>query len=269
QVDSIHFSTLSTDLEDGVLNGQKGGGLMNWYAEPGHIYLGNTPDIDYDQLPPGYYTVTLTVFDNLGLSSSDSITLTVLADFDGDGLPDVYENAHPCLHAWDPTDASLDSDHDGLSNMDEYRLGTDPCSADSDGDGYTDGTEFNNGSDPLNAGNIPQPPIAVVGPANITITLPFTGGLPAPELIGISNNGGGTLAWNIVSDVPWLSYGPAADSHAGDVVTVTLNTRGVPDGSTGHLIFYSNGTAGTSKLPVEVYINNPSTKIYLPVILKN
>ncbi len=270
QIDTIHFSTLSTDREDGVLTGQKGGGLMTWYAEPGHIYLGNATTIDYGQLPPGYYTVTLTVFDNQGLSSTDSITLTVLADFDGDGLPDAYENAHPCLHAWDPTDASLDSDHDGLSNLDEYALGTDPCTADTDGDGHTDGEEFNNGSDPLNPGDTPQPPVTAVAPANITITMPSNGGLPvAPELVGISNNGGGNLTWNAVGDVPWLSFGPYSDTHAEDVVTVTVNTSSVANGSTGHLIFYSNGTAGTNKLVVNVYVSRPPRQVYLPLILRN
>src|SRR5262249_44125443 len=57
--------------------------------------------------------------------SLDPITLTVLADSDGDGLPDEWEAAH-ALASNDPNDAQLDSDHDGLSNEQEYLAGTDP-----------------------------------------------------------------------------------------------------------------------------------------------
>ena len=38
-------------------------------------------------------------------------------------------------------DAYLDSDGDGLSNFEEYQLGTDPLNPDTDGDGILDGDE--------------------------------------------------------------------------------------------------------------------------------
>ena len=56
---------------------------------------------------------------------SQPATLTVLADSDQDGLPDVFESAYG-LNPFDPSDAVLDSDHDGLSNAEEYLAGTDP-----------------------------------------------------------------------------------------------------------------------------------------------
>jgi hypothetical protein len=46
-------------------------------------------------------------------------------DRDGDGLPDDWEEAHG-LNAGDPQDALRDEDADGLSNLAEFRAGTDP-----------------------------------------------------------------------------------------------------------------------------------------------
>ena len=49
-------------------------------------------------------------------------------------------------------DNSADADSDGLTNLEEQGLGTDPNSSDSDQDGLTDGDEVGvHGTDPLNA----------------------------------------------------------------------------------------------------------------------
>lgn len=61
-------------------------------------------------------------------------------DTDGDGIPDDAE-IRMGLNPRDPTDALLDPDHDGLTNLREYQLGTDINKADTDGDGLTDGQE--------------------------------------------------------------------------------------------------------------------------------
>jgi hypothetical protein len=58
-----------------------------------------------------------------GLSSNAA--LTVLADFDHDGLPDDWERAYG-FQTNNPADALLDADFDTSSNLDEYRAGTDP-----------------------------------------------------------------------------------------------------------------------------------------------
>ncbi|PIW95819.1 hypothetical protein COZ84_01420 [Candidatus Kuenenbacteria bacterium CG_4_8_14_3_um_filter_39_15] len=42
----------------------------------------------------------------------------------------------------------FDSDNDGLSDIYEYEIGTDPLKQDSDGDGYNDGNEMKHGWDP-------------------------------------------------------------------------------------------------------------------------
>jgi len=71
------------------------------------------------------------------------------SDDDNDTLPDTWEIAN----GLDPLvdDAQLDNDNDGLTNLREYQLGTNPSNADTDGDGVNDGTEVNNGTDPTQA----------------------------------------------------------------------------------------------------------------------
>jgi hypothetical protein len=51
-----------------------------------------------------------------------------------------------------PSDPALDSDSDGLTNLQEAQLGTDPNRADTDGDGFNDGQEVQAGYNPLGPG---------------------------------------------------------------------------------------------------------------------
>ncbi len=73
------------------------------------------------------------------------------ADSDGDGIDDVYELRRPgLLDPLNPADAGEDADDDGLSNLQEYLLGTDPQDPDTDGDGLSDHDEIMvHGTDPL------------------------------------------------------------------------------------------------------------------------
>ncbi|MCY3411779.1 MAG: hypothetical protein INQ03_09120 [Candidatus Heimdallarchaeota archaeon] len=70
-------------------------------------------------------------------------------DLDGDGIPNWYE-AQTNMKANDPSDASQDDDDDGLSNYEEYQLGTRSDLKDTDGDGLEDKYEVENELNPLN-----------------------------------------------------------------------------------------------------------------------
>lgn len=78
----------------------------------------------------------------------------IVSDQDKDGMPDWFEFKYG-FDAQNPGDASEDADGDGLSNLEESRLGTNPLDPDTDGDGFTDSEEVAYGKDPTEKASSP------------------------------------------------------------------------------------------------------------------
>lgn len=79
----------------------------------------------------------------------------------------------------------LDSDFDGLSDAEEFSLGTNAYLSDTDGDGRGDGDEVNCGSDPLDASSVCGS--SGTGGSGTSVTPP----LAFPDT-GVGNQSGGT-----------------------------------------------------------------------------
>jgi hypothetical protein len=75
-----------------------------------------------------YRLILRNVTNPTGIGSLPLAQLTVLADFDDDGMPDVWEQTHG-FNTNNATDALLDADGDTVSNRAEYQSGTNPRDA--------------------------------------------------------------------------------------------------------------------------------------------
>ena len=95
------------------------------------------------------------------------------SDGDGDGMPDAFEDLYPFLDSGDPSDASLDEDNDGLTNLEEFQQKTVPNDDDSDDDGLTDGAEVNTHSTNPNDTDSDDDGLSDGEEVNSTNTLPL------------------------------------------------------------------------------------------------
>jgi parallel beta-helix repeat protein len=117
-------------------------GIVSYEWDFGDGTKGPGIAVTHSYSDPGVYNVTLTVKDAAGNSQVDLVTVTIQMDTDGDGEPDLTDedddgdgipDAWEIENGMDPLnalDASIDSDHDGLTNLQEYQFGNDPNRSD-------------------------------------------------------------------------------------------------------------------------------------------
>jgi hypothetical protein len=126
-----------------------------------HIHCGSILDVDVDKIPScdliiggppcqGFSTIGKRVSsDPKKRKAHDPRRM----DSDGDGLSDGWEvanNFNPLTPSGSTGEAAADTDGDGLTNLQEVQLGTNPRLADTDGDGLNDGAEVAAGTNPAN-----------------------------------------------------------------------------------------------------------------------
>ena len=122
-----------------------------------------------------------------------------------------------------------------------------------------------------NAGNttvtvrmeVQGPPVLGVSPTALQIPATSSG-----SVVSIRNDGGGTLAWNIASDQPWLYANPSTGTGE-EQVSVYVDRAGLAPGTYyGNLFVTSNG--GNATVSVEtiatdaVLIVNPKLLVFTP-----
>jgi formylglycine-generating enzyme required for sulfatase activity len=93
-------------------------------AVPSVYYLATYRKVDgrvVAVMPVKVFTDVIQGEDEISFKFADEM----LADSDGDGMPDAWENAYE-LDPDDPADAAVDSDGDGTTNLEEYENRTDP-----------------------------------------------------------------------------------------------------------------------------------------------
>lgn len=231
--------------------------------------IGTERDASYRLNSAGIHTFTLQVTAN-GLTGSTSVSVTVLADYDHDGMSNEWELAYK-LNPLDASDAYSDTDGDNLINLQEMRLLTDPRKSDTDGDTFADGTEIEVGTDPLQAGSRPvTTPVLQVGAVEFSYAVETADQPLRSAKFWVTNSGGGSLSWKANSDAAWLTLSPTQGS-APTEVTIQAVPTGLADGTyEGHITFTASGAAQSpQQITVTLTVGESSAgteKIYLPLV---
>lgn len=208
------LNALVTDGRGGVVTAEK----VTWRSSSdGDLGTGGSI---MTKLTPGTHSVRATVT-AAGAEYQSSISVNVAADSDGDGLPNHYEILHRCLSTGQP-DGSDDPDQDGLSNLTEQHLRTNPCAADTDGDGENDQEEVLAGSSPTDASSRPLPEIA--RPVTDEVVLPPCQTTSSAQVAV----GRTSVRITAAADSNWLL--PTVSAGADPFVDIHADCSGLPNG---------------------------------------
>lgn len=150
-------------------------------------------------------------------------------DSDGDGLYDDWENAYTCVDV-NVVDHAADPDNDGLTNLEELRLGTDPCDDDMDSDGLSDGDEVSYGTDPTLA-DTDGDGLSDGDEVNTYSTNPLNTDTDGDALSdGAEVNNYGTDPLDVDTDGDGLSDGAEVRNYGSDPTSTDTDGDGLDDG---------------------------------------
>ena len=244
-------------------------GDFSWSYDHHAVPIGYTKDITTTLNEMGVHTLSLQVTSN-GQSDTSEITVTVLPDYDHDGMPNDWELSHH-LNPLDPTDAFTDADGDDLSNLREYQLGTDPRSMDTDSDSANDGAEVTAGTDPLRADQTPPTGLVLhVGATTLGWTYRMGNQAPNAWHIWVSNGGTGSLNWTANDDAFWLNVTPASGTAPTELVISADPAGLVPGVYSGFITITAAGASGsphTISVTFTVYPpGSGGNRLYLPLV---
>ncbi len=188
------------------------------------------------------FEVRLQAIDAAGDTVEKAFVL-VNDDVDGDGLSDAWElTFFGSLQAT----ATEDGDGDGLTNLEEFRVGTDPNRGDSDGDGVNDGEEVALGTSPVSSADAPA--VLEVSPASATM-----GRDEGVVTLRIRNTGSAALNWQaeVISGTFAEIISGQSGLNAGEV-NVMLSTN-LTANSRATVVRVS--ATGAADSPVDITIN--------------
>ncbi len=108
---------------------------------PGRIYFTNTfQGALWIGSQTKYSTPYLSKMET-DINCTNDVACDSILDTDNDIMPDYFEIVYG-LNPNDPSDANIDSDGDGRTNLQEYLSGTNPSDTDTDNDGVNDGSDI-------------------------------------------------------------------------------------------------------------------------------
>lgn len=241
-------------------------GSFTWKLDGATVASGRKAAVTLTE--PGTHTLSLSVYYD-GLAVQTTRQITVLHDYDGDAMPNDWELSYK-LNPLDPRDASKDPDGDGLTNLEEHRLGSNPTQADTDGDGANDGTEAKLGTGLNDPSHKPaSQPVLLVGGNQIGFTYQRGAALPAASVRYVTNGGTGSLSYTVADDKSWLSATPAQGSAPGKL-TLAVNPSGLLPGTyTGRVTVTAAGATGSPQvITVTLTVRAAQSAAYLPLIRK-
>jgi hypothetical protein len=241
-----------TLLIGGALDGQDGaldGAALRWFSSRDGA-LGSGREA-HARLSAGAHLIVLEARNSAGLSALAYSTLTVLPDYDADGIPDAQEKSYG-TNLLNPIDARSDDDGDGLPLITEWERGTNPGVADTDGDGVVDGDELAAGSDPLAADAAPQDALVVSPPAlTFTVDLALGGALPQ-RFIQIMS--GKATTWTLSADAPWAGASVISGATPGQA-TIVVDPSRIANGTQRGVLTVTAEGLGSATIPMVAIVS--------------